>query len=108
MAAGTLDVTKTHLPTIPRYLAHILQIARDKTTPRRQRQRPHGRRNPLLGFVALPRWYEELDGPLDGDVLATQPPGNLHERHRYVKRLLAGLREVLHLLDDGRQSAASE
>src|SRR5260370_42259345 len=106
MSIETLDVTKTHLPAIPRHLAHILQITRDTPAPCRQRQGAHGRRDPLLRFVALTRRHEELDGPLDGDIGPAQPPRDLPERHRHIKRPLAGLREVLHLLDDRRQLAA--
>src|SRR5258708_34404586 len=66
MSIETLDVAKTHLPTIPRHLAHILQITRDKPTPRRQRQQPHGRGDPLLRFVACTVRHEKIDRPLHG------------------------------------------
>src|SRR6202051_194130 len=61
MSIETLDVAKTHLAAIPRHLAHILQITRDKPAPRRQRQRAHGRRDPLLRFAALTRRNKEID-----------------------------------------------
>ncbi len=102
MTVETLYLAEPHLPAIPRHLAHILQVTRDKTTACRERQRTHRRRDPLLGFVALTGRNEELDGALDRDLFTAEPSRHFNERHRHVKRLLARLRQVLDLFDDRR------
>src|SRR5260370_7624077 len=61
MSIETLDVTKTHLPAIPRHLAHILQITRDKPPPCRQRQPPHDPRHPPPRFTPFTRPTEQPD-----------------------------------------------
>src|SRR5258708_21962766 len=86
-----LHFTEPNLPAVPRHLAQILQITRDKAAARGERQRAHRGRDPLLRLVALPGRNEEFDRPFDRDLLAADAPFDLDERDRKIQRFLAGL-----------------
>ncbi len=80
----------THGALVPDHFAHVGQCLGDRRTGARDhRQQPHVRRDPLLAFVALAGRHEELDRPLDHDLLAAHDAGHPYEVDGQVDRLLA-------------------